>query len=372
MNHIDLVAIAEQIGPMLRQNSMARDYAGQFAVENYALLRKYKIFSAQIPVQLGGGGATHHEMAKFIRQIAHYNPSTSLALAMHQHLIAAAIFNDNKGKPGRKLLERVAADNIILVSTGSNDWMQSNGDAVKCESGYLVTARKPFSSGAPSADLLVTSARFDDPELGQQVIHFSVPLSTKGISLADDWDSLGMRESGSQTITLDKVIVPESAVTLMRPQHGYCTLFDIVLPCALPLIMSVYQGIAEAASSLAIELAKSRKDDEIAPYLIGEMSNNLVNAQIVIADMLSIADDLNFTPSVELSNEILMRKSIATNAVVSTVEKAMEIAGGAGFFRNLGLEKMLRDIYAVHYHPLQEKRQHLFTGRVRLGIPPIT
>lgn len=368
---INLTAIAKTIGPQLRQGSNARDRAGQFAAKNHALLKSHKIFSALIPSGIGGGGAAHRDIADFLRRIAHDNPSTALALAMHQHVIATSIFNDRNDKPGRTLLDRVAGDETVLVSTGSNDWMESNGTATRTDNGYLVSARKPFSSGAPVANLLVTSARFESDEHGAQVIHFSAPLTTEGISFADDWDTLGMRESGSQTIVLDNVFVPDAAVILTRPQHGYSTLFDAVLPCALPLIMSVYLGIAEAAVAIALERAEMAKNDEVTPILVGEMLNHLTTAQIVIDDMLSLANDLNFTPCIETSSAMLMRKTIAANAMIETVEKALETAGGAGYFRNLGLEKLLRDMYAVQFHPLQEKRQHLFSGRVALGLDPI-
>ncbi|MBC6947169.1 acyl-CoA dehydrogenase, partial [candidate division KSB1 bacterium] len=44
------------------------------------------------------------------------------------------------------------------------------------------------------------------------------------------------------------------------------------------------------------------------------------------------------------------------------VEKAMEIAGGQGFYRSFGLERLFRDVQAAKYHPLQEKDQLQFTG----------
>lgn len=368
---IDLTAIAETVGPQLRQGADARDHAGEFSAKNHALLGSHKIFSAQIPSEVGGGGASHRAMADFLRRIAHDNPSTALALAMHQHVVATAIFNDRNGKPGRALLDRVAGEETVLVSTGSNDWMESNGTATRSGEGYLVTAKKPFSSGSPVADLLVTSARFNSREHGAQVIHFSLPLTTEGVSFADDWDTLGMRESGSQTIELDNVFVPDAAVMLTRSQHGYSPLFDAVLPCALPLIMSVYLGVAEAAVAIALERAKMAKHDDVTPLLVGEMLNHLTTAQIVHSDMVSLANDLDFEPCIETSNAMLMRKTIAANAMIASVEKALETAGGAGYFRNLGLEKLLRDIYAVQFHPLQEKRQHLFSGRVALGLDPI-
>src|SRR3546814_3651368 len=72
------------------------------------------------------------------------------------------------------LLEKVAADEAILVSTGANDWLESNGRMERVEGGFKVTATKPFASGAPGGDLLVTSAAYDDPREGAQVLHFPV------------------------------------------------------------------------------------------------------------------------------------------------------------------------------------------------------
>jgi hypothetical protein len=41
------------------------------------------------------------------------------------------------------------------------------------------------------------------------------------------------------------------------------------------------------------------------------------------------------------------------------------------FFRSVGLERLLRDVHGGQYHSLQEKRQHLFTGRVARGLDPV-
>jgi acyl-CoA dehydrogenase len=73
-----------------------------------------------------------------------------------------------------------------------------------------------------------------------------------------------------------------------------------------------------------------------------------------------------------LANKILTRKTICAKAVIATAEKALEATGGAGFFRKTGLERLLRDVHAGQFHPLPEKRQTLFTGRVSMGLDPIS
>lgn len=371
MQKIDLKALANAAPHELAKSNVKRDKDGEFAADNHQYLRDHKVFSALIPQDLGGGGCTYSEMAEFLRDIAKINASTALALSMHQHLVATAVYNDSRGRPGRKLLSKVADTEAVLVSTGANDWMTSNGIATRTDGGYSVTARKPFASGSPAAQLIVTSVRFDDPQKGARVLHFAIPVQAVGLSFADDWDTLGMRESGSQTLILKDVFVPDEAITLSRSRDGYCAIFDIVLPCALPFIMSVYLGIAEAAADVSIAQAGKREGDEVAPYLIGEMLNQLTIAQMSVGDMLHITNDLDFETSVATSNAMLMRKTITVNAVTNTVEKAMETAGGASYFRKLGIEQMLRDIQAAQFHPMQEKRQHRFTGRVALKLDPI-
>ena len=121
---------------------------------------------------------------------------------------------------------------------------------MRADGGFRVSARKPFGSGSPKGGLLVTSAPFEDPKEGWQVLHFSVPFAAPGVSLADDWRTLGMRATGSHTVILDKVFVPVDAIVLRRPRGRFHPAWNVILTVAMPLIMSVYTGVAEAAAAI--------------------------------------------------------------------------------------------------------------------------
>lgn len=369
---IDLNALLEDLGPQFARRSADFDARDAFVAENYQALRDAKVFSAQIPSEIGGGGAGHGEMCAFLRDLAGYCPATALALSMHQHLVAAAAANDRAGRPGRKLLDKVVGAEAILVSTGANDWLDSNGSAVRVDGGFKVTAVKPFASGSPGGDVLITSAAYDDPKEGPQVLHFPLPLKAEGVSLLDDWQTFGMRATGSQTVKLDGVFVPEEAVALRRPRGPFHPAFAVILTVAMPLIMSAYLGVAEAAATIARQRAAKRPGDPVTPFLVGELENLLTTAQIAVDDMVRLANGFDFTPSVELAGRVLTRKTIAATAVIATAEKAMEVAGGAGMFRKLGIERLLRDAHGAQFHPLPEKRQQLFTGRLAMGLDPIS
>jgi acyl-CoA dehydrogenase len=139
----------------------------------------------------------------------------------------------------------------------------------------------------------------------------------------------------------------------------------------MPLIMSVYTGVAEAAAAIAREQAAKRQGDPAAHYLLGELTNEVTAAQLAADDMVRLANDLDFAMTLEVADAVLVRKTIVAEHVMAAVEKALEAAGGVGFYRKNALERFLRDAHGAQFHPLPAKRQHRFTGRIALGLDPI-
>ncbi|MGH3910747.1 MAG: acyl-CoA dehydrogenase family protein [Pseudonocardiaceae bacterium] len=370
----DWVAQAREVGPAFAARAADHDERDAFVAENYAELMARRFFSAGVPAELGGGGASYPELGAMLRELAQHCGSTALALSMHTHLLAFAVWRWRQGEPVEPLLRRVAEEQIVLVSTGASDWLDSSGTADRVEGGYRVTGRKIFGSGSPAGTLLVTSAVYSDPADGPTVLHFPVPIAAEGVTVLNNWRTLGMRATGSNDVLLENVFVPESAVSLRRPKGQWHNVFNVITTIALPLVMSVYAGIAEAASDLALGFARKKTErglDPNLPYLLGEMDNILVTAQLAVQGMVDLCDDYAFEPAIQTANAVLIRKTVAANACVQAVEKAFEVTGGGAFFRSVGLERLLRDVHGGPFHPLQEKRQHLLTGRVALGLDPV-
>jgi acyl-CoA dehydrogenase len=305
-------------------------------------------------------------MAAVLRELGRHCSSTALAFSMHTHLIAAATWRWNNGDKGAEgLLRRAASENLILVSSGGSDWLDSSGSAVKEDGGFRVTARKVFSSGSPAGDLLLTSAVLDDSADGPTVLHFPVSLHAEGVTVLDNWRTLGMRGTGSHDILIENVFVPEAAIGGRRRKGGWGPLHLVAL-VALPLVYAVYVGVAEGARDLAIESATKRRNAADVRLNVGEMENELCNAQMALESLLNIA--ATGKPGPEVSNEIFKRRTLCGNAAVRAVEKAMDVVGGASFFRSAGIERRFRDVQGARYHPMPEKRQLEYTARIVLGL----
>ena len=365
------VRIVHELGPSFAARAADADRDGRFVADNYVALKQHKLMSAGVPSDLGGGGATHAELCDMLRELAHYCPSTSLALSMHTHLVAAAVWRNLHGQPAAPLLQKVAESELVLVSTGAGDWLESNGNAVKVDGGFRVTGQKRFASGCPAGGLALTSAPYEDPKEGSQVLHFAVPMNSEGVRVGDDWNTLGMRATGSHTLHLENVFVPEAAVSVRRPRGQWHPSFSVISTVALPIVVSTYVGVAEAGAELARAAARNKKPDSQLIRQVGELENSLCIAQMAWREMVAAARNYDFVPELERASGVLSRKTILAGAVRATLDKAVEISGGGAFFRKSPLERLWRDAQAVQFHPLPEAKQLDFTGRVTLGLPPV-
>jgi alkylation response protein AidB-like acyl-CoA dehydrogenase len=361
--------LTSKLGGTLSKGTDERDTNNEFVTANYTLLREYGFFKMAIPRGLGGGEADYIDICDVIRELARHCGSTALAFAMHTHPVAVNVFKHLRSDENATATLRKIADNdLIIAGTGANDWLASSGEMVKVEGGYRVSAHKHFVSGSPGAQVFVTSANLESDD-DREVLHFAIPFNSEGITRHSNWNTLGMRATGSNDVTLDKVFVPEEAIVARRPAGEWHPMWNVVLPTAMPLIMSSYVGLADAATEFAIKAAAKRPEG-MAP-VIGEMHNQHTLASIILKDMIRSNDNHRFTPTDDLASETLVRKTLVATAVMKTVELAAEIVGGAGFFKGHPMERIQRDVKACHFHPLPYRRQYDLSGRVLLGLDPI-
>ena len=360
--------IARELGPEFVRRVNAAGDSDEFVADNIALLKASGLVEAGVPRELGGGGADVDELAAMLRTLAYHCGSTGLAFSMHTHQVAipAWRWKHQKVAAVEPLLKRIAAERIMLLSSGGSDWIGGSGKAEKVDGGFRIHARKVFTSGAPTGDIFMTGAILDTEE-GPMVLHFGVPMNSPHVKVLDTWRTLGMRGTGSHDVMIDGHVVPEAAVAMKRKAGEWHPVFQIIATIAFPLIYSVYLGVAESARDLAIGLAKRKVPGRHAVTLAGQMETELAAARMAVDSMLA-AVRLN-APSAATINQVMIGRQLAGRHAIAAVEYAMELAGGAGFYRSAGLERRFRDIQAARYHPLQAGPQADYAGSMALGLP---
>jgi indole-3-acetate monooxygenase len=364
-----IVDTARMLGRDFAKRASEVDENDHFVAENYRALRDADLVAAGVPKELGGAGAEVTELAEMLRELAHHCGSTGLAFSMHTHQVAipAWRWRHQKASAMEPLLRRVAAEKIILLSSGGSDWIAGSGKAVKVDGGYRVSARKVFTSGAAAGDILMTGAIVQSETEPDAVIHFPVPMKAPEVKILDTWRALGMRGTGSNDVLIEDLFVPDASVAVSRKSGEWHPLFHIIATIAIPLVYAAYLGAAECASDIAISLAKQKRQTPYATELAGRMDTALRAAQLAHRWMIETVE--RNAPSADSVNEVMIGRSLVAENAIKAVELALELAGGAGFYRNNGLERCFRDIQGARFHPLQAGPQAHYAGATALGLP---
>ncbi len=367
---VQLLETARQLANQFSNYSAGQDETDNFVAENYNAIKAAGLLKAGVPTELGGGGASLRDLCEMLRIIAGSCGSTGLALSMHTHQVAIPAWRWHHQPPAKPLVEpllrRVANENIVLLSSGGSDWIGGSGKAEKVDGGYRITARKIFSSGAPVGDILMTSAIFEEGA-ERTVLHFGAPMAAKEITVLDTWHTLGMRGTGSHDIIIDGLFVADDKIPLKRKAGEWHPGFQLIATMAFPLIYSAYLGVAESARDIAVGIAGMKPVSHRLQSLAGRMDTALAAARMARDFMIAAAE--RNAPSAVTVNDVMIGRRLVEENAIRTVELAMELAGGAGFYRKAGLERRFRDIQAARYHPLQKEAQSEYAGAMALGQP---
>ncbi|MEX0971016.1 MAG: acyl-CoA dehydrogenase family protein [Paracoccaceae bacterium] len=361
---------ARTLAKSFAERAASHDSSDTFVAENYVQLKKAGLISAGVPSELGGGGANIRALCEALCIIGGACGSTGLALSMHTHQVAIPAWRWHHQEAARPMVEpllrRVAAENLVLLSSGGSDWIGGSGKAERVEGGYRITARKVFSSGAPAGDILMTGAIHE--ENGERtVLHFGVPMAAPEVTVLDTWRTMGMRATGSHDVQIDGLFIADDKIPLKRKAGEWHPAFQMIATIAFPLIYSVYLGVAESARDIAIGIAGMKPASHRTQSLAGRMDTALAAARMALSFMIEAAE--RNAPSAQTVNDVMIGRRLVEENAIRTVELAMELAGGASFYRSTELERRFRDIQAARYHPLQKDVQAEYAGAIALGQP---
>jgi alkylation response protein AidB-like acyl-CoA dehydrogenase len=375
----DPVERARLLAPRFAARAEAHDRDASFPFENFAELSEAGLLALTVPAALGGGGADLQNTARVLGILGKADPSTALVLSMHyiQHL-AMARSQRWPGRLARKLaketVEGIALINALRVEPELGSPSRGGLPATimrRTESGWRLTGRKIYSTGAPILKWYAVWARTDEAEtrLGLFLVEAGLP----GTRIEETWDHLGLRASGSHDVIFDDVAVPlDCEIDVRKPSEWMARDFTQATLSAI-LVSSIYDGIARAAqdwlvkflhtrvpASLGAPLAKLPRAQEI---LGGIEARLRVNARLIE----SFARD--YDDGIELdATESGVVKLTVTNNAISAVEDALTLASNHGLSRTNPLERHYRDVLCGRVHTPQDDATRVAAGRLALGI----
>ncbi|MEO6398860.1 MAG: acyl-CoA dehydrogenase family protein, partial [Tepidiformaceae bacterium] len=214
----DWAALASRLAPGFAARAAEHDREGSFPFENFRELGEAGFFGLTVPSQQGGHEASLSTYLRVQEEIAVGDGSTALALMMHlktfgqereAHTYPAHWFAELcRGAVQDGWLNNTAATEEGLGSPAGGGLPET--EAFAHEGGWLLRGRKTFTTLSPLLHYFIVLARLPAPEGEPPPVGNLMVLRTDpGVSVAQTWDSLGMRATGSNDLVLDDVRLPQ-------------------------------------------------------------------------------------------------------------------------------------------------------------------
>jgi hypothetical protein len=265
-----------------------------------------------------------------------------------------AIFSSITSEPGSSFRDQLAIRTSI----------KKDGD------GYRLDGRKHFCSLSTGATHYFTWSYLDGARNIQEgLLNVMVPAGREGIEIIDDWDTVGMRGTVSNSMHFHNVRVEPGEVI---GEPGGILGKDMSI-WSLGYT-AVYIGIAEAAYEFCIDYVKKTKfrgmeksiaHSERIQAQIGEMAMLIENARRATEKLGMLRGNLS---KMELTFILNQAKYLATEAAKELAERGIRLCGGQGLLRSFPLERHLRDAMAGLVMPPANDRCLETVGKIALGL----
>ena len=337
---------------------------------------------ALVPESFGGLGLSLQQVAHHQVRLAMAAPATALAVNMHLVWTGVAKTLHDRGDDSLDFVLRDAAAGEIYafaISEAGNDLVlfDSTTHAQPLpDGGYSFTGTKIFTSLSPAWTRLGLFGLDTESADAPKLVHAVVTRETPGISIAEDWNTLGMRASQSNTTHLDSVAATSDRVfRRLDPGPNRDALIFAIFANFEILISSVYLGIGQRALELAVESARSRGSRKTGlgrdqdPNVRWKIADAALAQDAMLPHLDALAADLDsgVDRGAEWFRALVGLKSRSTRTARYVVDQAIAVAGGAAFSATSELSRLYRDVLSGGFHPSNEDSVHSTVVTALLG-----
>ena len=396
-----VVAAAASLVDTLAGRASQADATNRVVRQNFDDLIASGVAAAFVPEALGGFGLESiHDWVLTIATLARGDASTAIAINMHLGVSRgmALAYHEAMARSGREgaatkgleeTLRQLAVGEMLICATATEpgtDNLHPRTEAVADSDGWRINGRKIFVTLSPIATHLAMNLRVRGDD-GDRLASVMLPMDTPGLIPEDDWDALGMRSSGSQSIRFEDARVPLQDVRTIGPWGRWSVpMLQNRAVANLPLV-GAFMGIAEAAHDLALtHLAGSSRVDRPAvensgvQHVVAEMALELARCRATLGAAAVEMDgyfarhsglDAQIEAAHQLMADYQAAKWTVNQGAIDIVSKAMDLLGGGGYTNTHVLARLYRDVRAGPFmQPFGPAELREYVGQVTLGRYP--
>jgi acyl-CoA dehydrogenase len=331
--------------------------------------KKMGLFGYAIPQEWGGLGLNIAQDVELAMEFGY----TTLALR--------SMFGTNNGIAGQVLvgfgtdeqktrwLEGIASGDVVaafaLTEPGAgSDPAGLRTKAVRDGDSWVITGRKQYITNAPTANLFITFARTRPADSdGPGIAVFLVPAETAGVEVGAKDAKMGQEGAWTADVNFDEVRVGQDTLIGSAEDIGYRAAMTSLARGRIH-IAALSVGAAQRALDESVTYAATATqggtligDFQLVQAMLADMQTGVMAGRALVRDaarMWVSGEDRRIAPSTA--------KLFCTEMVGKVADLAVQVHGGAGYMRDVPVERIYRDVRLLRLYEGTSEIQRLIIG----------
>jgi 3-hydroxy-9,10-secoandrosta-1,3,5(10)-triene-9,17-dione monooxygenase len=380
----ELVRRAAEIVPILQAHAKWHEEHRRLHDESVEALVQAGVFKLLVPERYGGYECDARTLVEVLAELGQADGSSAwLAWVLATSTWLVGLFPD-------AVQDEVFATPDVRVS----QILSPTATAKRRDGGFVVNGESHFHSGALHSQWSAIAAMSATPEGEPEPVVALIPTSE--LETLDDWDTAGLRGTGSVTTVAKEVFVPRqrvlSAVSLLQGQSASKLNADTPLyrTPMIPFIAAAASGtplgLAKAAMTTFFQRLPSRRiayttyakqaEAPITHLQVAEAAMKIDEAEFHAYRAATLVDT-KATSGKAWTIEERCRVRLDTAQVARLAKEAIDIlntaSGGSSIYTSVPIQRIERDIQAVNLQGMIHPNTNLeLYGRVLCGLEPNT
>ena len=361
---------ADRLAPLAERLDRGEGRAEFLA--NLKLLAESGFMGLAIRAEYGGSEAGAAAFALAIEEIGYGCAATGVTASvtnMVGEVIQAVGTTEQKARYLPRLAEgSYAAGAFCLTEAGAGSDPAGMTTRARCDGeSYVLDGEKIYITSAEYAGVFVVWA-VTDPQApkGKGISCFLVEAGTPGLIIGKAESKLGQHGSATNSVIFDKCRVPASSL-MGRENDGFRVAVGELAGGRIG-VAALSLGIARAAMDKARAYVKERRqfgqaiaDFQGVQWMIADRETDLEAARLLILSAAAKKDRRE-----PFAREASMAKLFASEAAHRATDTAVQLFGGAGYIREAGVERHLRDARITRIYEGTSEVQRLIISREAL------
>ena len=378
-----LLDALKEILPAIAANAAKAEQDRMVPAENIAMLKGIGLHRAFLPKAFGGLELPLPEFCDYIALLAGACASTAWAMSLlctHSHQLA--MFS-------KQLQEEIWGANPDATASSS---IAPFGKVEEVEGGVMFSGQMGWSSGSDHAEWAIVGCRRLNAE-GAQDYCFAV-LPRSDYQILDDWYAMGMKGSGTKTLSIDNVFVPEHRIQKAKDMmEGKSAGFGLYPDSKIfyspyrPYFASGFATIGLGIAERMLDAFKDKTRNRVRAYTgvnvgvatpalmrLAESTHQVAAARAFLEKTWQDHADhgeRQTYPSRETLAFWRTNQAYAVKMCVQAVDRLFEAAGGTAWMESNELQRLWRDSHmtAAHAYTDYDVCTQIL-GRELMGLEP--